>query len=90
VASTNFNATAAQTRAAFLAAYGVTVDAEWERWRTFLGEQYRTIDRWESRAAWEAFRARYEAMYEGLDERATSVTGLEQLVEETEIPRRDD
>ena len=39
LASTHFNATAAQTRAAFLAAYGVTVDAEWERWRAFLGEQ---------------------------------------------------
>jgi len=39
VASTNLNATAAETRAAFLAAYGVTADAEWERWRAFLGEQ---------------------------------------------------
>jgi hypothetical protein len=30
---------AAQTRAGFLAAYGVTLDAEWERWREFLDAQ---------------------------------------------------
>ena len=38
-ASTTFNATAAQTRAAFLAAYGVTLDSEWDRWRASLDPQ---------------------------------------------------
>ena len=32
----SFSASAAQTRAGFLAAYGITLDAEWERWREFL------------------------------------------------------
>jgi heme-degrading monooxygenase HmoA len=52
--------------------------------------EYRTIDRWESRAAWETFRKRYEALYESLDKRAARVTDLEELVEETEIPNGDE
>jgi hypothetical protein len=36
LSNASFSASAAQTRAAFLAAYGVTLDAEWERWREFL------------------------------------------------------
>ena len=52
--------------------------------------EYRTIDRWESRAAWETFRERYKAPYESLDERAARVTDLEQLIAETETPPRDE
>ena len=86
----------------FEAIYGD--DGEWtrlfEQGHGYLGTEtrrvahdppeYRTIDRWESRAAWEVFRARYEALYEGLDERAARVTDLEQLVEEAEITDRND
>ena len=36
LASSSFEASAAQTRAAFAAAYGVTLDSEWARWRIFL------------------------------------------------------
>jgi heme-degrading monooxygenase HmoA len=52
--------------------------------------QYRTIDRWESRAAWETFRERHGALYERLDERAARVTDLEQLIAETETPSHDE
>lgn len=39
LSNASFNASAAQTRSAFLTAYGVTLDAEWERWREFLDAQ---------------------------------------------------
>ena len=44
--------------------------------------EYRTIDRWESRAAWDAFRRQCHAPYESLDRRAQLLTEVEQLVEE--------
>ncbi|HJU67144.1 MAG TPA: antibiotic biosynthesis monooxygenase [Gemmatimonadaceae bacterium] len=47
--------------------------------------EYRTIDRWESRAAWQAFLRQHQALYESLDERGARVTDLEQLVAETEV-----
>jgi heme-degrading monooxygenase HmoA len=51
--------------------------------------EYRTIDRWESRAAWEAFRREFAAPYESLDRRAERVTDMEQLVEEADAPAPD-
>jgi heme-degrading monooxygenase HmoA len=48
--------------------------------------EYRTIDRWESRAAWDAFRRQCDAFYESLDRRAQLVTEVEQLVEEFDTP----
>jgi heme-degrading monooxygenase HmoA len=47
--------------------------------------EYRTVDRWESRAAWEAFRREHAALYETLDRRAELVTAMEQLVEESDV-----
>ena len=48
--------------------------------------EYRTVDHWESRAAWMAFRQEHAAAYENLDRRAELVTQLEQLVEESTLP----
>jgi heme-degrading monooxygenase HmoA len=48
--------------------------------------EYRTVDRWESRAAWDAFRRQHSALYENLDRRAELVTDMEQLVEESDAP----
>ena len=47
---------------------------------------YRPIDRWESRAAWDAFRREYGALYDSLDRQAELVTDMEQLVEEFDAP----
>ena len=52
--------------------------------------EYRTIDRWESRAAWEAFRREFAALYESLDRSAERVTDLEQLVEESDTLASDE
>ena len=52
--------------------------------------EYRTIDRWESRAAWEGFRRDFATPYESLDRWAERVTDLEQLVEESDAPAPDE
>ena len=52
--------------------------------------EYRTIDRWESRAAWDAFRGQHEALYENLDRGAELVTEIEQLVDELDTPAADE
>ena len=44
--------------------------------------EYLTIDRWESRPAWEAFRRDHAAAYESLDRRSESLTASEELVGE--------
>ncbi len=86
----------------FEALYGA--DGAWarlfQRGRGFLGTElqrvsdappeYRTIDRWESRAAWNAFRGQHEALYENLDRQAELVTQMEQLVEELDTPASDE
>jgi heme-degrading monooxygenase HmoA len=45
-------------------------------------DEYQTLDRWESRAAWEAFRQRHGAAYESLDRRCELLTASETLVAE--------
>ena len=52
--------------------------------------EYRTIDRWESRADWEGFRREFATLYESLDRRAEQVTDMEQLVEELDAPAPDE
>ena len=47
--------------------------------------EYRTVDRWESREAWDAFRRQHAALYESLDRRGELVTAMEQLVEESDV-----
>ncbi|MDQ3811878.1 MAG: antibiotic biosynthesis monooxygenase, partial [Chloroflexota bacterium] len=44
--------------------------------------EYRTIDHWESRTAWEACRRDQAAAYESLERRGESLTTSEELVGE--------
>jgi heme-degrading monooxygenase HmoA len=44
--------------------------------------EYLTIDRWDSRAAWDAFLREHAARYEDLDRQTRHLTEQEQLVEE--------
>jgi hypothetical protein len=44
------------------------------------GGWYRTIDRWESAAAYERFRQRWGSEYEALDETCESLTSAERAV----------
>ena len=49
--------------------------------------EYLTIDRWESRSAWETFRRDHAAAYERLDRECARLTVVEQLVRETDESR---
>ena len=71
---------------AFRAAYGS--DGDWARLFAradgylgtellFDGVRHLTIDRWRTRADFEAFKARYSAEYEALDARCDALTGSE-------------
>ena len=44
--------------------------------------EYVTIDRWESRAAWQAFRRDHAAAYDALDHECEHLTVSEELVSE--------
>jgi heme-degrading monooxygenase HmoA len=48
--------------------------------------EYLTIDRWESRDAWLAFRQQHAAAYESLDHQAEPLTESEVLVREADEP----
>jgi heme-degrading monooxygenase HmoA len=48
--------------------------------------EYRTVDRWKSREAWNAFRRQHASLYEELDRQGERVTDMEQLVEELDAP----
>ena len=45
--------------------------------------EYLTLDRWESRAAWEAFRREHAAAYEALDRQCKLLIETETLVDES-------
>ena len=49
--------------------------------------RYLTIDRWESQAAFEAFRQRFAAEYEEIDKACESLTRRETLIGRYEIAR---
>ncbi|HET9598932.1 MAG TPA: antibiotic biosynthesis monooxygenase [Anaeromyxobacteraceae bacterium] len=42
--------------------------------------RYVTVDRWESAAAWDAFRARFAAEYEALDSECESLGASEEMI----------
>ncbi|HKK09177.1 MAG TPA: antibiotic biosynthesis monooxygenase, partial [Gemmatimonadota bacterium] len=42
--------------------------------------RYLTVDEWESRSAFDAFRARFSGAFEALDERCASLTSTEELI----------
>lgn len=48
--------------------------------------RYRTVDRWISRSAYEAFRAAFREEYAALDARSTALTRTERLVSAVEEP----
>jgi heme-degrading monooxygenase HmoA len=50
--------------------------------------EFLTIDRWESRAAWERFRRDHAAAYEDLDRLCEPLTTFEELVGEFDPPVR--
>jgi heme-degrading monooxygenase HmoA len=87
------------SEAAFEAAYGP--DGEWVRLfreadgyldSQLLKDQadprtYLTIDRWTSRAAWEAFRAARAAEWDAIDRRGEDLTEREEEIGRFEEPR---
>jgi heme-degrading monooxygenase HmoA len=87
------------SEAAFEAAYGP--DGEWVRLFSeadgYLDSQllkdqadprtYLTIDRWTSRAAWEAFRAARAAEWDAIDRRGEDLTEREEEIGRFEEPR---
>jgi heme-degrading monooxygenase HmoA len=52
--------------------------------------EYLLVDRWESRAAWEAFRRDHAAAYERLDRECEALTLTEELVREADAPLPDE
>lgn len=48
--------------------------------------RYVTVDRWETQAAFEAFRARHAAEYETIDQAGASLTMRETLIGKFEAP----
>jgi len=49
--------------------------------------RYVTVDRWESQAAFEAFRARYAAEYETIDKAGEALTKRETLIGRFDAPK---
>lgn len=52
--------------------------------------EYLLVDRWESRAAWEAFRRDHAADYERLDRECEALTLTEELVREADVAASDE